>query len=120
MSTTPESEATREAVRERYAGIARHTMAETAEAPGASCCAPSCCGTESLDATTLAASIGYYLEDLSELPAGANMGLSCGNPTAIASLQPGEVVLDSAAGAALTCSWPGRRSGQPVAPSAST
>jgi arsenite methyltransferase len=98
MSTTPESEATREAVRERYAGIARNTMAETAEASGASCCAPSCCGTESLDATTLAANIGYSLEDLSELPAGANMGLSCGNPTAIASLQPGEVVVDLGSG----------------------
>ena len=98
MSTTPESETTREAVRERYAGIARHTMAETAETSGASCCAPSCCGTESLDATTLAASIGYHLEDLSELPAGANMGLSCGNPTAIASLQPGEVVVDLGSG----------------------
>ena len=60
MSTTPESEATREAVRQRYAGIARDTMAETAEASGASCCAPSCCGTESLDVTTLAASIGYH------------------------------------------------------------
>jgi SAM-dependent methyltransferase len=98
MSTTPESEVTRQAVRERYAGIARHTMAETAEASGVSCCAPSCCGTEGLDATTLAASIGYHLEDLNELPAGANMGLSCGNPTAIASLQPGEVVLDLGSG----------------------
>jgi arsenite methyltransferase len=98
MSTTPESEATREAVRQRYAGIARNTMAETAEASGTSCCAPSCCGTESPDATTLAASIGYRLEDLSALPAGANMGLSCGNPTAIASLQPGEVVLDLGSG----------------------
>jgi arsenite methyltransferase len=93
MSTTPESEATRQAVRERYAGIARSTMAETAEASGASCC-----GTEGLDATTLAASIGYRLEDLSNLPAGANMGLSCGNPTAIASLQPGEVLLDLGSG----------------------
>jgi SAM-dependent methyltransferase len=98
MSTTPESEAMREVVRERYAGIARSTMAETAEASGASCCAPSCCGTDGMDATTLAASIGYRLEDLSGLPAGANMGLSCGNPTAIASLQPGEVVLDLGSG----------------------
>jgi arsenite methyltransferase len=98
MSTTPESEATHEVVRERYAGIARSTMAETAETSGGSCCAPSCCGSENLDATTLAASIGYSLEDLSELPAGANMGLSCGNPTAIASLQPGEVVLDLGSG----------------------
>jgi arsenite methyltransferase len=80
MSTTPESEATREAVRERYAGIPRKTIAETAEAATASCCAPSCCGSETLDVTTLATSIGYSAEELSELPAGANMGLSCGNP----------------------------------------
>jgi arsenite methyltransferase len=98
MSTTPESEATREAVRQRYAGIARDTMAETAEASGTGCCAPSCCGSESLDVTTLATSIGYTAEELSDLPAGANMGLSCGNPTAIASLQPGEVVLDLGSG----------------------
>jgi arsenite methyltransferase len=98
MNTTPESEATHEAVRQRYAGIARETMAETAEASGTSCCAPSCCGSESLDVTTLATSIGYTAEELSDLPTGANMGLSCGNPTAIASLKPGEVVLDLGSG----------------------
>jgi arsenite methyltransferase len=98
MSTTPENEATREAVRQRYAGIARDTMAETAEEPATSCCAPSCCGSEALDVTTLATSIGYTAEELSDLPAGANMGLSCGNPTAIASLQPGEVILDLGSG----------------------
>ena len=48
--------------------------------------------------TTLATSIGYTAEELSDLPAGANMGLSCGNPTALASLQPGEVVLDLGSG----------------------
>jgi arsenite methyltransferase len=98
MSTTPEREATRDAVRQRYAGIARETMAETAEASATSCCAPSCCGSEALDVTTLATSIGYSAEELSDLPAGANMGLSCGNPTAMASLQPGEVVLDLGSG----------------------
>jgi arsenite methyltransferase len=98
MSTTPESEATREAVRERYAGIARETMAATAEAATAGCCAPSCCRAETLDVTTLATSIGYTVEELGDLPAGANMGLSCGNPTALTSLQPGEVVLDLGSG----------------------
>jgi arsenite methyltransferase len=98
MSTTPESEATREAVRERYAGIARETMAATAEAATAGCCAPSCCSAETLDVTTLATGIGYTAEELGDLPAGANMGLSCGNPTALASLQPGEVVLDLGSG----------------------
>lgn len=98
MGTTPETEATRDAVRQRYAGIARETMAETDQASATSCCAPSCCGSQALDVTTLATSIGYSAEELSDLPAGANMGLSCGNPTAIASLQPGEVVLDLGSG----------------------
>ena len=42
--------------------------------------------------------IGYATEDLNAVPEGANMGLSCGNPTAIASLKPGEVVLDLGSG----------------------
>jgi arsenite methyltransferase len=98
MNTTPESEATREAVRRRYAGIASETMAETPATSGTSCCAPSCCGSESLDVTTLATSIGYAAEELSMLPEGANLGLSCGNPTALASLKLGEVVLDLGSG----------------------
>jgi arsenite methyltransferase len=98
MSPTPESEATREAIRQRYAGIAREAMATTAEAAATGCCAPSCCGSGPLDVATLATGIGYTAEELSDLPAGANMGLSCGNPTALASLQPGEVVLDLGSG----------------------
>jgi arsenite methyltransferase len=112
MSTTPESEATRDAVRQRYAGIARETMAETAEATTTSCCAPSCCGSESLDVTTLATSIGYTAEELSDLPAGANMGLSCGNPTALASLTPGEVVLDLGSGGGFDLFLAGPRVGE--------
>jgi hypothetical protein len=63
MSVTPESEATRDAVRQRYVGIARDTMADTAETSKTSCCAPSCCGSESLDVTTLATSIGIALQN---------------------------------------------------------
>ena len=44
MNTMPESDTTRDAVRERYAGIARSTMAETTETAATGCCAPSCCG----------------------------------------------------------------------------
>jgi arsenite methyltransferase len=112
MSITPESETTRNAVRERYAGIARATMAETAAAAASSCCAPSCCGSESLDVTTLATSIGYTAEELSDLPAGANMGLSCGNPTALASLKPGEVVLDLGSGGGFDLFLAGPRVGE--------
>lgn len=52
MSTTPESDTTRDAVRQRYAEIARGTMAETAKASAIGCGAPSCCGGEGLDVTT--------------------------------------------------------------------
>jgi SAM-dependent methyltransferase len=51
----------------------------------------------------LAAAIGYAAEELAAAPDGANMGLSCGNPTAIASLRPGEVVLDLGAGGGFDC-----------------
>jgi ubiquinone/menaquinone biosynthesis C-methylase UbiE len=80
----------RGAVREEYARIATQ---------GGSCCgsSASCCGGPS--AGTLAAAIGYGDDELAGLPEGANLGLSCGNPTALASLRPGEVVLDLGSGA---------------------
>ena len=48
--------------------------------------------------TLAARGVGYSEDDLARLPEGANMGLSCGNPTALASLAPGEVVLDLGSG----------------------
>jgi SAM-dependent methyltransferase len=51
----------------------------------------------------LAAAIGYSKSELAATPEGANMGLSCGNPTAIASLRAGEVVLDLGAGGGFDC-----------------
>jgi SAM-dependent methyltransferase len=80
----------RKIVREGYAKVAMR---------GSSCCGSDvspCCGPTPSE--TLARSIGYSEEDLSGLPSGANMGLSCGNPTALASLRPGETVLDLGSG----------------------
>ena len=76
-------------VREGYSAIARQ---------GGSCCGPakSCCG--SGNAQAVATAVGYNEAELAVLPEGANMGLSCGNPTALASLKPGEVVLDLGSG----------------------
>jgi len=83
----------RQAVRERYARAA--TEAE-------SCCGPSCCGGgETADETAQA--IGYSAEALKDLPADANLGLGCGNPTAIASLTEGQTVLDLGSGAGIDC-----------------
>lgn len=81
----------REAVRAGYGRIA---------SAGGSCCGPvaSCCGAVPTEAAELAGRIGYSDDELAGLPEGANMGLSCGNPTAIASLRRGEVVLDLGAG----------------------
>lgn len=49
----------------------------------------------------MAEAFGYTAEELGAIPAGANMGLSCGNPTAMASLKPGEVVVDLGCGGGL-------------------
>lgn len=76
-------------VREEYGKIAKQ---------GGSCCGPSsCCGGSAPD--TVALNVGYSNKDLHDLPTGANLGLSCGNPTALASLKPGEVVVDLGSGA---------------------
>jgi arsenite methyltransferase len=77
-----------EAVRQAYGKIA--------QTEGSCCGASSCCGGPS--AAQIAEVLGYSDKTLSDIPDGANMGLSCGNPTAIASLKPGEVVLDLGAG----------------------
>ncbi|MCB9849718.1 MAG: arsenite methyltransferase [Phycisphaerales bacterium] len=83
-------------VRTGYANIA--TQGTTLGSGG--CCGPamSCCGE-----TRIAESVGYSEAELAQLPDGANMGLSCGNPTVIASLQIGEVVLDLGAGGGFDC-----------------
>ena len=58
----------------------------------------SCCPQE-----TVSRAIGYTDEQLESIPAGADLGLGCGNPTALASLQEGDVVLDLGSGAGIDC-----------------
>jgi len=55
------------------------------------------------DADAAARQIGYDDAQLSAVPEGANLGVGCGNPTAIDSLQPGEVVVDLGSGAGMDC-----------------
>ncbi len=83
-----------EKVRHGYAAIAETGILATATAPKGG----GCCGPGSLTADDLAGQIGYSAAEIKALPEGANMGLSCGNPTAIANLKPGQVVLDLGSG----------------------
>jgi SAM-dependent methyltransferase len=92
----------RKVVRERYARIATDGSAEDD-----SCCAAddSCCGSaESAGSTDeTARQLGYSEAELDRVDGDANLGLGCGNPQAIASLEPGESVLDLGSGAGFDC-----------------
>ncbi len=78
----------KEVVKRRYAQIAKQDQRN--------CCSSCACGASPL---SQAQAIGYLREDLEHIPEEAIMGLGCGNPTAIADLKPGEVVLDLGSGA---------------------
>jgi ubiquinone/menaquinone biosynthesis C-methylase UbiE len=71
---------------------------EIAKSGDSSCCSTSCCGTSPLD---VALNIGYSREDMLKIPSEASLGLGCGNPVALASLDEGEVVLDLGSGAGM-------------------
>lgn len=113
MSSTTElsrQEEIRATVRAGYAAVA--TADQNESNAGASCCGPSsCCGGNANSADALAAAVGYGADDLAALPAGANMGLSCGNPVALASLRAGETVLDLGSGGGFDVFIAGRRVG---------
>jgi SAM-dependent methyltransferase len=85
MSTAKNAEGVRDMVREGYAGIARNIG--------------ECCGGATANADAIARRIGYSDEDVRGVPAGANLGLGCGNPLALANGEPGEIVLDLGSGA---------------------
>lgn len=106
-----DAQSVREQVRAGYAQVAR-AGGLGAPAAGSGCCSgSSCCGPAANTADELARNIGYDEADLARLPDGANMGLSCGNPTALASLRPGEVVLDLGSGGGFDCFLAGPRVG---------
>ena len=75
----------------------RNDYARVATTDGG-CCGGACGVTDSIDSGELAEKIGYTKEELEALPADANMGLSCGNPTVIAALKEGETILDLGSG----------------------
>ena len=93
-------------VREGYAQIAKSGSwnAVKSEPEASSCCGGGgCCGPATFTPEALAQAIGYSQQELQSAPEGANMGLSCGNPSAIASLKEGEIVLDLGSGGGFDC-----------------
>jgi len=90
-----EKEEIRKVVREGYGKIAKQDS---------SCCAPtkSCCGGADLT-QDISRKIGYTEDELKAVPEGANLGLGCGNPVALASLKEGEIVLDLGSGGGFDC-----------------
>ena len=92
----------RETVKERYGKIAER------ERPVASCCgggAPSA-------AETISQAVGYGKAEMESVPDGANLGLGCGNPVALAALREGDTVLDLGSGAGFDCFLAAKRVGE--------
>ncbi len=90
-------------VRKNYADIAKQS---------GSCCGPqtvnptkvsSCCGGAPTTADDMSKKMGYTEEELAKLPEGANLGLGCGNPVALASLKEGDTYVDLGSGAGIDC-----------------
>ncbi len=94
------AETVHDRVREGYGAIARKSPVSCG---GATSSGGGCCGPTTLTPAQVAAAVGYAPRELAAMPKGANMGLSCGNPTAIASLRPGEFVLDLGSGGGFDC-----------------
>ncbi|MFZ5862818.1 MAG: arsenite methyltransferase [Nitrospirota bacterium] len=95
------TERTHDKVRE----LVRENYGQVAKSGGAGCgCAPACCSPDNpAPAEDASLALGYSREDVTSVPEGANMGLGCGNPQAIASLLPGETVLDLGSGGGFDC-----------------
>jgi arsenite methyltransferase len=110
-----ENEKIRDYVRNRYGAIAEQAGDDCGCGP--TCCTveppaseqkrepglETCCGTDSQCSPSYGEKLGYSAEELAAVPAGADLGLGCGNPLAIASIRPGEVVVDLGSGAGFDC-----------------
>ncbi|MGO9571319.1 MAG: arsenite methyltransferase [Desulfomonilaceae bacterium] len=97
-----------ESVRKRYGEIANQGKAGCGCAPSGSCCG----GPFSASPSTSSLQVGYSAEEVQSVPRGSDLGLGCGNPHAIAALQPGETVLDLGSGAGFDCFLAARHVGK--------
>ena len=109
-----DKEEIREAVRESYGKIAGDGDLSFEKSDKPSCCGAldiaadagtklSCCGPIDISANNLSEIMGYTKEDIGSVPEGANMGLGCGNPVALASLKSGETAVDLGSGGGFDC-----------------
>jgi ubiquinone/menaquinone biosynthesis C-methylase UbiE len=89
-------EGIRQAVREQYGRAAERNT--------------SCCGSGA--GRSVSEQMGYSKEELDSLPEGTDLGLGCGNPTAFASIQPGDVVVDLGSGAGIDCFLAAQKAGE--------
>ena len=94
----------RQAVRRQYGQVA------TSERAGCGC-GVTCCDASAPSAEGISQGLGYSVDDVMSIPKGANMGLGCGNPQAIAALKEGEIVLDLGSGGGFDCFLAARQVG---------
>ena len=109
-----DKEKIREAVRKSYGKVAMRGGISIQTSAVPSCCGPSgdstptnaaasCCGGPEVTPEQMSTVMGYSKEDIAGVIEGANMGLGCGNPVALASIKPGETVVDLGSGGGFDC-----------------
>jgi len=104
-----DGDALRQQVRESYTEVAQASNAGCGSGVETGCCGVSA---DAAINAVISTRLGYSDEDLSSVPEGADMGLGCGNPRAIASLVPGEVVVDLGSGGGFDCFLAAREVGE--------
>jgi len=112
--TIRDKEEVRQAVRERYAKVAKNGSATCLTGADRTCdgeAGPSggesrkgsCCGSPEVTPEQISGVLGYSEEEMGSVPEGANLGLGCGNPVALASLETGDIVVDLGSGGGFDC-----------------